>query len=256
MVQGYLFSAPTPGGAMEVLLRDGLPLSRMPAAFSHPAAATTPPAPPTPDPEGPLPSADSVPTVTLGEAAEALSVSVSTLRRWADAGRIAAVRTAGGHRRFPVSEVRRLNQESALAMRPIVRAVALDGRPLPALAGVLEAIGPQARDRAVLAVYETGRLGWFVSDAGSLQLGRFERALAGAARSADWPAAIECSRELLLHAHYAGASLLERHTLLERYADLTCRLLADRDAERPEIVSTRRLFARLRQALLSDPGGV
>ena len=34
----------------------------------------------------------------LGEAAELLGVRVDTVRRWADAGRLATTRTAGGHR--------------------------------------------------------------------------------------------------------------------------------------------------------------
>lgn len=34
----------------------------------------------------------------LGEAAELLGVSVDTVRRWADAGRLTTTRTAGGHR--------------------------------------------------------------------------------------------------------------------------------------------------------------
>ena len=34
----------------------------------------------------------------LGEAAELLGVSVDTVRRWADAGRLATTRTTGGHR--------------------------------------------------------------------------------------------------------------------------------------------------------------
>ena len=39
--------------------------------------------------------------VTLQEAAGTLGVTQSRLRRWSDEGRIEAVRTAGGHRRFP-----------------------------------------------------------------------------------------------------------------------------------------------------------
>ena len=39
------------------------------------------------------------------EAAKELGVSVNTLSRWADLGLIAPVRTLGGHRRYPVSEV-------------------------------------------------------------------------------------------------------------------------------------------------------
>ena len=38
-------------------------------------------------------------TYGMGEAAELLGVSPDTVRRWADAGRLLTVRTAGGHRR-------------------------------------------------------------------------------------------------------------------------------------------------------------
>jgi excisionase family DNA binding protein len=46
-------------------------------------------------------------TVGLSGAAAIAGVSVSTLRRWADEGRVPSFRTAGGHRRFRVSDVRR-----------------------------------------------------------------------------------------------------------------------------------------------------
>lgn len=44
----------------------------------------------------------------LGEASRILGVNVSTLRRWADAGRVRTFRTPGGHRRFSSQDLRRL----------------------------------------------------------------------------------------------------------------------------------------------------
>jgi excisionase family DNA binding protein len=44
----------------------------------------------------------------IGTAARLLGVSVDTVRRWADDGKIKGQRTAGGQRRFPRSEIDRL----------------------------------------------------------------------------------------------------------------------------------------------------
>ena len=47
-------------------------------------------------------------TLTLGEAARALGVSVDTLRRWERAGKLRAERDQHGRRRVPEAEVERL----------------------------------------------------------------------------------------------------------------------------------------------------
>ena len=39
-----------------------------------------------------------MPSYRIGQVAELLGVSVDTVRRWADAGRLGATRTAGGQR--------------------------------------------------------------------------------------------------------------------------------------------------------------
>lgn len=45
--------------------------------------------------------------VGIGEAAQALGVSITTLRRWdaAAAGRLSAGHTAGGHRRYDMAKL-------------------------------------------------------------------------------------------------------------------------------------------------------
>lgn len=45
--------------------------------------------------------------LTPGEVAEMFRVNPKTVTRWARAGRISAVRTLGGHRRFRAAEIRR-----------------------------------------------------------------------------------------------------------------------------------------------------
>lgn len=47
-------------------------------------------------------------TVSLGEAAKGLGVSLDTLRRWDRAGKLATTRDASNRRRVPVSEIERL----------------------------------------------------------------------------------------------------------------------------------------------------
>ena len=46
--------------------------------------------------------------LTPAEAAAMLRVDPKTITRWAVQGRLRSVRTFGGHRRFPISDVRRL----------------------------------------------------------------------------------------------------------------------------------------------------
>jgi len=44
--------------------------------------------------------------LTPGEVAELFKVNPKTVTRWARAGKISAIRTIGGHRRFRADEVR------------------------------------------------------------------------------------------------------------------------------------------------------
>jgi diguanylate cyclase (GGDEF)-like protein/excisionase family DNA binding protein len=247
LVQGYAFGRPAPAATVEAMLRGGLPLDQLALAF-EPIADAPSAAPaaarglalPTPAPGGA--------TVTLGEAAEACGVSTSTVRRWADTGRIAVVRTSGGHRRFPVAELRRLNGE--LASRPTVRTVALPADALPELGQLLSSAAGELSAAVTRSLYEGNAQGWFGSVPGREQLGHWCAAVATATRGTDYDAALDATRRLVTQADLAGASLLERHTFFERYGEAVVRTLQERGGKRAELVGARRLFARLRQVTL------
>ena len=53
--------------------------------------------------------------LTPSEVAEMFRVNPKTVTRWARAGRISAVRTLGGHRRFRAAEIRQLLDTVAAA---------------------------------------------------------------------------------------------------------------------------------------------
>jgi excisionase family DNA binding protein len=50
--------------------------------------------------------------LTPGEVAELFHVNIKTVGRWARAGKLVAIRTLGGHRRYRVSEVKRALAEA------------------------------------------------------------------------------------------------------------------------------------------------
>ena len=247
LVQGYAFGRPAPADTIEALLRDGLPLEHLALAFQPiEGVADTAPA----EARG-LPAPAAAPggaTVTLGEAAVACGVSASTVRRWADTGRIAVVRTSGGHRRFPVAELRRLNGEHAT--RPTVRPVAMPADALPALADLLASAAGELGAAVTRGLYDSSTKGWFDLVPGRRQLGHWSTALSAAARSTDYETALDATRRLVTQADLAGASLLERHTFFERYGEAVVRALQERGAARAELVGARRVFARLRQVTL------
>lgn len=58
---------------------------------------------------------DNADLLTPAEAARKLGVTPNTVTRWSRAGKIAAIQTMGGHRRFRRSEIERLLREANLA---------------------------------------------------------------------------------------------------------------------------------------------
>ncbi len=78
-------------------------------------------------------------TLTTGEAAALLGVSIPTIRLWADTGRVPCHRTSGGHRRFEVEELRDWLRCSGAPPPRAVRAAStqVDFLPCPRMARVI-----------------------------------------------------------------------------------------------------------------------
>jgi diguanylate cyclase (GGDEF)-like protein/PAS domain S-box-containing protein/excisionase family DNA binding protein len=190
-------------------------------------------------------------TLSLGQAARALHISTTTARRWADGGRLRATRTAGGHRRFAASEVRRLLAERG---RPQVAPADVPRRALPALAELVDAHGAALADVGWRGLYGDLRAGFFVEPDGIAAAERWLGALSSAARTANYEMLLEATSALTRSAERGGASLLERHLALERFGETATRALARRSCPREEIVAVRRLFAALGQRQLAEAG--
>jgi len=92
--------------------------------------------------------------LALGEASEYLGVHPSTLRTWAIQGRIVAVRTPGGHRRFRREDVEHLKTAFRLDPEPkdesAVAAQALATMPAPAQAWSQGLTLPEREEHRVL----------------------------------------------------------------------------------------------------------
>ncbi len=63
--------------------------------------------------------------MTPGEVATMFRVDPKTVSRWAESGRIRSIRTPGGHRRFPESEVLALLRGESTSVAPEQRRASL-----------------------------------------------------------------------------------------------------------------------------------
>jgi excisionase family DNA binding protein len=65
------------------------------------------------------PRSPSAEWLSLGPASRVLGIDPDTLRRWADAGRVRSFATPGGHRRFALTDLNRLQQARRSTRRPL-----------------------------------------------------------------------------------------------------------------------------------------
>ena len=195
-------------------------------------------------------SADDEAMVTLSRAAAMLNISTSTLRRWADDGRVSAVRTQGGHRRFRPSELRRL----ASPREARVRVPAMPSRPLPAVSTLLAAEGTELASIAARALYD-GDAGWFAGPAARALLERWAVALSDAFGSGRYDDLAAGTAPVMHAAAAAGATLAERHGFLERFAAALRRRLMAEHCPPDEQTGAARALAALAHHLLDAGAG-
>ena len=247
--QGELFAPALSADAAFELVRSGRAWSGLLEATRAPE-----PLPPAADAADGRRTAGNVPaelTLSLGHAAHALRISTTTARRWADDGRLRSTRTAGGHRRFAASEIRRLLAERG---HPAIAPVEPPQRPLAALADLAEEHGAALAALAWRGLYGELRTGFFVAPEGEAAAERWIGAVASAAATANYEMLQQATRALMRTAERGGTTLLERHLALERFAETASRALVRRSCPREEIVAVRRLFACLAQRQLADAG--
>jgi len=109
---------------------------------------------------------------------------------------------------------------------------------------VLRNLGGEITTAAVAAVYGDDIPGWFAAQPAL-------RAFREASLSGAFGPTLEASAYLMREAQAHSASLLERHTFLERFGQVSVRVLGRTTASREEIAGTRRLIAALQQHLLA-----
>jgi excisionase family DNA binding protein len=188
--------------------------------------------------------------VTLNRACAALNVSPTTLRRWSDEGRIEAVRTPGGHRRFYLSDIARLQAERVGA--PVVRGLELPSDAAPEAAAFLEEAGAAVLVRVAASIYEPDAQGWFSSDEATAAGNDWIRALIEGLSHGDYAHALRASREYLRKAEAGGTSLLERYSALERVSRILPRIAQRAGYGHTEVVQVRRLLEAVVRVLLEE----
>jgi PAS domain S-box-containing protein/excisionase family DNA binding protein len=188
-------------------------------------------------------------TVTLYEAARLMNVSGSTLRRCADSGRLACMRTSGGHRRFRLADIQRLRTERHQPSE--VRMQAYPARPLPFVAATLERHGGEIATRAARCLY-VGPPGWFEQPEAAGPIRSLLSSLARAFATGDFHEGQGAVREFMRQAELSGTSLAERHAFIHTLDAVLRRQLREQGCPRLEQAGAAQAAAAMAYQLIAD----
>ncbi len=189
------------------------------------------------------------PGVSPGVAARALGVSISTVRRWIDEGRLEATRTTGGHRRISEAELRRAGR--TVAGPPRLRGSRLPEHPLPVLTCVLAEQGEALVTDAAQRCYVNGAPGWFGQPRSRAALRIWVRRVARAAESGRPQDAVEATKDMFVDARTV-AGLEECQVFVDRFSALVLRELTRLDDGPPAAADVGVLLAAMRRALTAS----
>jgi PAS domain S-box-containing protein/excisionase family DNA binding protein len=194
------------------------------------------------------------PTLPLGAAADALHISPSTLRRWADDGRIMSVRTVGGHRRIPVSEVHRHLKPDAFGPRPELRDEPSINSAEPVLADLLDRHGIGLAERVPRDMYGATP-GWFARSAAAGDLRRWVVGVSEAVRAGDQVLLTVACARLAERAVAGGALLIEILKYIALFFRAAEFALSRMDVAPEIVLDLHRVAAAARQSVLFDVDG-
>jgi excisionase family DNA binding protein len=244
VAQGFAFARPSAPGAVERLAAEGFDLGEAFGTVEEPkrSGATVP---------SWIRSDET--TMTLGEVAQTLGMSASTVRRWADSGRLRTVRTSGGHRRFARRDVERL--AGGVAERPRVRAPAELTGSQPALADLLERHGADLGRIAGRAIYEEGAVGWFGTADAQAAIERWTLDLSAACRDGDDGALAGAVERLAEDAREHGASFVEIDAFVARVVTALAGGVQASGSPPDVLAAVRRVLAIMRRRLLEHVDG-
>lgn len=187
--------------------------------------------------------------IGLNEAAAIMAVSPSTMRRLADRGALPVRKTAGGHRRFRRTDLRRFARSQIGESQ--LRARQLPSAPPRHTIALLRDAGEALAMRAGQEMYECGRSGWFRTPQGRTRTGLWLYSFSESLARERYRDGIEATACFLESARHGGASIAECIRFLSGFGQLVGReILRTGEGDREEVRGLRSIVSIATESFL------